>query len=105
MRTSSLPRNSALNEQPTPQYAQVVITLRSPWPFSVTDFSIRVAVGQACTQAPHETHSELRKSVPPADTLDAKPRPSMVSAKVPCTSSHARTHREHTMHLDGSKLK
>src|SRR5579872_366723 len=105
MRTTSLPFSSALKEQPTPQYAHVVITLRSPWPFSVTDFSIKVAVGQAWTQAPQETHSEFRKSVPPAETLDAKPRPSMVSANVPCTSSQARTQREHTMHLEGSKLK
>ena len=36
---------------------------------------------------------------------ELKPRPSIVSAKVPCTSSHARTHREHTMHLVGSKVK
>ncbi len=28
----------------------------------MTDFSISVAVGQACTQAPQETHSESRKS-------------------------------------------
>ena len=42
---------------------------------------------------------------PPADTFDANPRPSMVSANVPCTSSHARTHREHTMHFAGSNVK
>jgi hypothetical protein len=29
----------------------------------------------------------------------------MVSAKVPCTSSQARTQREQTMHLLGSKVK
>ena len=29
----------------------------------------------------------------------------MVSAKVPCTSSQARTQREQTMHFDGSKVK
>src|SRR5579872_6668920 len=105
MRMISLPCISALKEQPTPQYAQVVTTLCSPCPFAVTDFSINVAVGQACTQAPHETHSEFRKSVPPAETFDANPRPSIVNANVPCTSSQARTHREHTMHLEGSKLK
>jgi hypothetical protein len=32
-------------------------------------------------------------------------RPSMVSAKVPCTSSQARTQREQTMHFVGSKVK
>ena len=37
----------------------------------------------------------------PADTRLSKPRPSMVSAKVPCTSSQARTQREQTMHFDG----
>ena len=41
----------------------------------------------------------------PAATFEAKPRPSMVSAKVPCTSSHARTQREQTMHFDGSNWK
>ena len=69
-------------------------------------FSIRVAVGQAWTQAPQETHSESRKaSSCPAETCESKPRPSMVSAKVPCTSSQARTQREQTMHLAGSKVK
>ena len=29
----------------------------------------------------------------------------MVSANVPCTSSHARTQREHTMHFDESNVK
>ena len=32
----------------------------SGWPRSTTDFSISVAVGQACTQAPHDTHSDAR---------------------------------------------
>ena len=71
----------------------------------MTDFSISVAVGQACTHAPQETHSDSRKSLPPADTSEANPRPWMVSAKVPCTSSQARTQREQTMHLEGSKVK
>src|SRR5262249_26966496 len=70
----------------------------------MTDFSISVAVGQAWTQAPHETHSEPRKlSSIPGDTLEAKPRPSIVSAKVPCTSSQARTQREPTMHVEAGK--
>ncbi len=72
-------------------------------PISITDFSFSVAVGQACTQAPHDTHSELRNgSSMPGDTTEPKPRPAMVSAKVPCTSSQARTQREQTMHFDGS---
>ena len=37
----------------------------------------------------------------PGDTTESKPRPAMVSAKVPCTSSQARTQREQTMHFDG----
>ena len=41
----------------------------------------------------------------PGETRLSKPRPSMVSAKVPCTSSQARTQREQTMHFDGSKVK
>ncbi len=76
----------------------------SGWPISITDFSVSVAVGQACTQAPQETHSEERKwsSRMPAETREPKPRPSIVSAKVPCTSSQARTQREQTMHFAGS---
>ena len=69
-------------------------------------FSVRVAVGQACTQAPHETQSESMNEPPaPAATDEPKPRPSIVSANVPCTSSHARTQREHTMHFDESNVK
>ncbi len=95
-----------MNEHPTPQYAQVVITERVGIPSSITDFSCSVAVGQACTQAPHETQSDSMNETPaPAATLESKPRPSIVSANVPCTSSHARTQREHAMHLDASKSK
>ena len=84
----------------------MVTTECSGWPSWMTDFSESVAVGQAWTQAPQDTHSELRKSSSmPAETCEAKPRPSMVSAKVPCTSSQARTQREQTMHLAGSKVK
>ena len=75
----------------------------SGWPISMTDFSVSVAVGQACTQAPQDTHSESRKrSLHAGRHPESKPRPAMVSAKVPCTSSQARTQREQTMHLDGS---
>ena len=81
----------------------MVTTECSGWPISMTDFSVSVAVGHACTQAPHETHSEVRNdSSMPGDTTEANPRPAMVSAKVPCTSSHARTQREQTMHFEGS---
>jgi hypothetical protein len=34
----------------------VVTTECSGWPTSITAFSVSVAVGQACTQAPQETH-------------------------------------------------
>src|SRR4051812_24198135 len=105
IRTSSSPRSSALNEQPTPQYAHVVTTLRVGIPRLMTDFSLSVAVGHACTHAPHDTHSESMKSTPPADTFDSKPRPSIVRANVPCTSPQARTHREQAMHFDASKSK
>ena len=81
----------------------MVTTECSGVPISMTDFSFSVAVGQACTQAPQETHSELKNdSSMPGDTTELKPRPAMVSAKVPCTSSQARTQREQTMHFDGS---
>jgi hypothetical protein len=103
MRTTSSPRISALNEQPTPQSAQVVTTECSGWPISITAFSVRVAVGQAWTQAPQDTHSEsMNISDMPAATRLSKPRPEIVSAKVPCVSSQARTQRLQTMHLEGS---
>ena len=65
----------------------------------------RVAVGQACTQAPQDTHSESMNSTSPGEIVDAKPRPFTVSANVPCVSSHALTQREQTMHFEGSKVK
>ena len=75
-------------------------------PFAISDVSVSVAVGHACTHAPHETHSESRNaSFWLGLTFDAKPRPSIVSANVPCTSSQARTQREQTMHLLGSNVK
>ena len=75
----------------------------SGWPMAITDFSVRVAVGQACTQAPQETHSDsMKASSMPGETRLSKPRPSIVSAKVPCISSQARTQRLQTMHFDGS---
>jgi len=102
MRTTSVPRTSALNEQPTPQYAHVVFTARSGGALSESsDFSVSAPVGHASTHAPQDTHSDSRKgSFWLAATLEAKPRPWMVSAKVPCTSSQARTQREQTMHCD-----
>ena len=70
------------------------------------EFSARVAVGQASTQAPQDTHSEsMNGSSWPALTVESKPRPWMVRAKVPWVSSQARTQREQTMHLAGSKVK
>ena len=83
----------------------MVPTTRVGTPRSTTDFSCRVAVGQACTHAPQDTHSDSMKVVPPGETVVSKPRPSRVSAKVPWTSSHARTQREQAMHLDISKSK
>src|SRR5215475_12948362 len=82
------------------------MTDRVGMPRSTTDFSCNVAVGQACTHAPHDTQSDSKNDTPaPAATFESNPRPSIVSARVPCTSSHARTHREHAMHLDASKSK
>ena len=81
----------------------MVTTECSGVPISTTFFSISVAVGQACTQAPQETHSlPMKLSFWPAAMRESKPRPSTVSANVPCTSSQARTQRLHTMHLEGS---
>ena len=41
----------------------------------------------------------------PDDTFDLNPRPSIVNANVPWTSSQALTQREHTMHFDPSNWK
>src|SRR5687767_12570122 len=106
MRTTSLFFTSTSNEQPTPQYAQVVVTTLAGLPIAIRLFSCSAVVGQASTQAPQETHSDSAKlSAWLADTRDSKPRPSMVSANVPCTSSQARTHREQTMQALGSNVK
>ena len=74
-------------------------------PSCTIECSCRADVGQACTQAPQETHSEARKSVPPAEIVESNPRPSTVSAKVPWMSEQARTQREQTMQEDASKAK
>ena len=83
-----------------------MLTARSAAPKPMIDFSISAPVGQDSMHAPQETHSDSRNGWSwLAATLDSKPRPWMVSAKVPCTSSQARTQREHTMHSVGSKAK
>ena len=83
----------------------MVSTERVGMPSWTTECSCSADVGQACTQAPHETHSEERKSVPPALIFESKPRPSTVSAKVPWMSEQARTQREQTMQEESSKAK
>ena len=110
MRTTSTsapsPRTSALKPQPTPQYAQVVSSARSGWPSPMIDFSVSAPVGQDSMHAPQETHSESRNGWSwLAATFEPKPRPWIVSAKVPWISSQARTQREHTMHSCGSNAK
>ncbi len=81
-------------------------TLRVGMPSSITERSSSASVGQACTQAPQDTHSDSKKLSPAlADTSESKPRPAIVSANVPWTSEQARTHREQAMHLVWSKSK
>src|SRR3954463_110912 len=104
MRETAPSVTSATSEQPTPQWAQVVVPACGGKPAVNTDFSISAPVGQASTQAPQDTHSDSRKgSSWEADTRDSRPRPSMVNANVPWVSSQARTQREHTMHRSLSK--
>ena len=64
-------------------------------------FSCSVVVGQACTQAPHDTHSDSMNGSSGAGRRPASRSrgPAIVSANVPCTSSQARTQREQTMHF------
>src|SRR6187455_1615188 len=106
MRETAPSVTSATNEQPTPQYAQVVATACCGRPAVMTDFSSNAPVGHASTQAPQETHSDSRNGCCcEAETRDSMPRPSMVSANVPCVSSQARTQREQTMQRSLSNRK
>jgi hypothetical protein len=84
----------------------VVSTACSGSPSSSTLFSISDPVGHACTQAPQETHSDVRNGSSALATIrESKPRPRTVSANVPCISAQARTQREQTMHFAGSYWK
>src|SRR5689334_16520468 len=106
MRETAPSVTSATSEQPTPQYAQVVATACCGKPAVIELFSMSAPVGQASTHAPQDTHSESRNgSCCEADTRDSRPRPSIVSANVPCVSSQARTQREHTMQRSLSNRK
>src|SRR3954471_2104044 len=106
MRATAPSVTSAINEQPTPQYAQVVATVVWGRPAVSTLFSMSAPVGHASTQAPHETHSDSRNDAAcEADTRESSPRPSIVSANVPCVCSQARTQREQTMHRSLSNRK
>src|SRR5215207_7264660 len=106
MRDTAPSATSAISEQPTPQYAHVVVTTCCGRPAAISDFSINAPVGQASTHAPQDTHSDSRNGCCcDADTRESMPRPSIVSAKVPWVSSQARTQREHTMHSELSKRK
>src|SRR5688572_5774557 len=107
MRETAPSVTSAISEQPTPQYAQVVGTACCGRPATeITDFSMSAPVGQASTQAPQDTHSDSRNGWSwEADTRDSRPRPWMVNANVPCVSSQARTQREQTMHRESSDWK
>ena len=106
MRDTAPSVTSAISEQPTPQYAQVVGTACCGRPAVMSDFSISAPVGQASTQAPQDTHSDSRKgSFCEATMRDSSPRPCTVSAYVPWVSSQARTQREQTMQESLSKRK
>src|SRR5688572_15557525 len=107
MRDTAPSLTSAMSAQPTPQYAHVVLTERCGSELTaITDFSSSAPVGQASTQAPHDTHSDSKNGCRcEADTRESRPRPSMVSANVPCWSSQARTQREQTMHRLSSATK
>src|SRR5262249_44931442 len=53
-------------------------------------FSVSVAVGHACTQAPHETHSESMKGLSwLAETLESNPRAWVVGADRPFCLANA----------------
>src|SRR5260370_374342 len=60
MRTTSPFFVSALNEQPTPQYAHVVVVTLFGAPSWMSDFSVSASVGHDSMHAPHDTHSDAR---------------------------------------------
>ncbi|MFM7212303.1 MAG: hypothetical protein ACKOYQ_09940 [Actinomycetota bacterium] len=66
--------------------------------------SSKCIVCSRCVRACDEIQGTLALTIV-GRGFDSKPRPTMVSARVPWISSHARTHRLHTMHLDSSKEK
>jgi hypothetical protein len=74
-------------------------------PMTASAFSLSAAVGHDSTQAPHERTRFEERLVLARTTRDSKPRPSIVSANVPWTSSQARTQREQAMHSVGSNSK
>ena len=76
------------------------MTLCSGWPSQMTDLLLQRG-GRAGLDAGAAAHALglHERLVLPGDTRDSKPRPLMVSAKVPCVSSQARTQRLQTMHL------
>ena len=84
----------------------MVLTVRVGMPSSMTVFSWSVAVGQACTQAPHETHSDSMKALVrsgadlrlEAAALDGQREGALHLV----AGAHA---AEQTMHLLGSKAK
>ena len=64
------------------------------------------SVGQVSAQAPQETQADSRKPwSSPAAMLAEKPRPVAVSAKVPWTSSQARTQRPQEMQSSWRKAR
>ena len=91
--------------QPTPQYPHVVVVVRSVGRRSSSPGSDSAPVGQEETQPPHATQSDSSHEPPlPGATTVAYPREAIVSANVPCTSSHIRTQRAHAMHRSRSSF-
>jgi hypothetical protein len=67
--------------------------------------SLMAEVGQACAQAPQETHSESAKDWSrPLMIFALKPRPCIESTCWPWISSQARTQREQLMHFASSEV-
>ena len=79
MRTTSLPCISALKEQPTPQYAHVVIMLCSPCPFPNPDRLLRP---NAFVQVAFSTDGQNRVLVP-AEAVVTDDQRSFVFVRVP----------------------
>src|SRR3546814_7865044 len=94
-----------IRRPPRPTRTDTLFPYTTLFRSSMTDFSVSADVGQACTQAPHDTQSLSRKVLFwPATMRESNPMPSIVKANVPWVSSQARMQRLHRSEEHTSEL-